>query len=47
MMKEKKNIKIYTSIAILASLSSVISIFDKIINKEHYPNIYNKGLVLK
>ena len=30
-MKEKKKIKIYTSIAILASLSSVISIFDKII----------------
>ena len=31
MMKKKNNIKIYTSIAILASLSSVISIFDKII----------------
>ena len=30
-MKKKNNIKIYTSIAILASLSSVISIFDKII----------------
>ena len=30
-MNKKKNIKIYTSIAILASLSSVISIFDKII----------------
>lgn len=33
--------------AILLYTLNSHSIFDKIINKEHYPNIYNKGLVLK